>query len=84
MIIERELKNHLFTFDSDTRRFSLYEKNSEGVYGHNIHIHYVQTLSFVRFVLSVIQKYFLSGIVRKDAQTRKKNKRMAKSQKKAH
>lgn len=58
MILQRELKNHLFAFDTDTRMFSIYERNSEGVFGHKIHLPFVQTFSFVRFFVSCCQKGF--------------------------
>ena len=65
MIISKELKNHTFSFDTDKREFSLYSKNSEGVFGDKIHLHFIQAFSFIRFFLRVGQKSFHLKRIRK-------------------
>ena len=58
MILARELKRHTFSFDSETREFSIYQMNDEGVFVDKIHLHFVQAFSFFRFFVSVAQKGF--------------------------
>ena len=58
MIISKELKNHTFSFDTDKREFSLYTRNSEGVFGDKIHLHFIQVFSFIRFFTRCAQRGF--------------------------